>query len=45
MDAWLAAFAIRSGMRLVTFDREFERYRAEGLDLLLLEQTTGWSKG
>jgi len=36
MDAWLAAFAIRARMRLVTFDRGFERYRADGLDLLVL---------
>lgn len=36
MDAWLAAFAILARMRLVTFDRGFERYRAEGLDLLVL---------
>ncbi|MCP5550400.1 MAG: hypothetical protein H7A53_05870 [Akkermansiaceae bacterium] len=37
MDAWLAAFAIRGRMRLVTFDEGFERYRSEGLDLLVLK--------
>ena len=36
MDAWLAAFAIRARMRLVTFDRGLERYRKDGLDLLVL---------
>ncbi|TLD68367.1 hypothetical protein FEM03_22960 [Phragmitibacter flavus] len=36
MDAWLAAFAICSRMRLVTFDQGFERYRPNGLDLLIL---------
>lgn len=38
MDAWLAAFAIRARMRLVTFDQGFERYRSDGLDLLVLEE-------
>jgi toxin-antitoxin system PIN domain toxin len=37
MDAWLAAFAITGGMRLVTLDRDFRNWEAEGLDLLLLE--------
>lgn len=41
MDAWLAAFAIRARLRLVTFDRGFERYRTDGLDLLLLAEAAG----
>lgn len=36
MDAFLAAFAMGHGLRLVTFDRGFESYRKKGLDLLLL---------
>lgn len=34
-DAFLAAFAISTNLRLVTFDRDFLRFR--GLDMLLLE--------
>jgi toxin-antitoxin system PIN domain toxin len=34
MDAYLAAFAIGGGYRLVTIDRAFQQY--DGLDLLLL---------
>lgn len=34
-DAYLAAFALAGGLRLVTFDRDFSRFN--GLDLLLLE--------
>jgi hypothetical protein len=33
-DAYLAAFAISAGMRLVTFDNDFSRF--EGLNLLRL---------
>ena len=33
-DAYLAAFAISAGLRLVTFDKDFERF--PGLDLLRL---------
>ena len=36
MDAYLAAFAIRAGVRLVTLDGDFKKYRRDGLDLLLL---------
>ncbi len=36
MDAYLAAFALRAGMRLVTLDRDFEEYEKDGLDLFLL---------
>jgi len=36
MDAYLVAFAMCAQMRLVTFDRGFDRWRADGLDLLLL---------
>ncbi len=35
-DAYLAAFAISGGMRLVSFDADFERF--DGLDLLLLRR-------
>jgi toxin-antitoxin system PIN domain toxin len=36
MDAYLAAFAISGGMRLVTLDKDFRNYEPMGLDLLLL---------
>ena len=36
-DAYLAAFAIAGGCRLVTFDAAFRQFEAESLDLLLLE--------
>jgi toxin-antitoxin system PIN domain toxin len=36
MDAYLAAFAISGGMRLVTLDRDFRNFESMGLDLLLL---------
>jgi len=36
MDAYLAAFALRAGMRLVTLDGDFEGYKQEGLDVRLL---------
>jgi toxin-antitoxin system PIN domain toxin len=39
MDAYLAAFALQSRMRLVTLDGDFEKYRKDGLDLLLLRAT------
>lgn len=35
-DAYLAAFAIAAGYRLVTFDRGFRQYKADGLELELL---------
>ncbi len=35
-DCYLAAFALCAGMRIVTFDRDFERF--PDLDLLLLKQ-------
>jgi toxin-antitoxin system PIN domain toxin len=41
MDAYLAAFALHSRMRLVTLDGDFEKYRKDGLDLLLLRATNG----
>jgi toxin-antitoxin system PIN domain toxin len=34
-DAYLAAFAVRAGLRLVSFDKGFRRF--EGLDVLTLE--------
>lgn len=36
MDAYLAAFALAGGYRLVTTDRAFRQFT--GLDLILLEQ-------
>lgn len=33
MDAYLAAFAIRSGLRCVTFDKGFQEFVPHGLDL------------
>jgi len=36
MDAYLAAFAVETGMRLVTFDRGFQKFVPLGLNLLLL---------
>ena len=37
MDAYLAAFAICGGMRLVTLDRDFSRFVPQGLSLQLAE--------
>jgi uncharacterized protein len=36
MDAYLAAFAICGGMRLVTLDRDFSRFVPQGLSLQLV---------
>lgn len=36
MDAYLAAFAICGGMQFVTLDKDFKKFQAMGLDLLLL---------
>ncbi len=36
MDAYLAAFAITAGMRLVTFDKDFLNFTSQGLDLQVL---------
>jgi uncharacterized protein len=36
MDAYLAAFAIAGGLRLVTLDHDFKSYETHGLDLILL---------
>ena len=36
MDAYLAAFALTGGLRLVTLDKDFRNYVPAGLDLLLL---------
>lgn len=36
MDAYLAAFAITGGMRLVTLDKGFRQFEGQGLDLLIL---------
>ena len=40
MDAYLAAFALSGGWRLVSLDRDFLRYTSEGLDLQLLQPNT-----
>lgn len=36
MDAYLAAFAMASGLRLVTLDRDFQNFVSQGLNLQLL---------
>ncbi len=36
MDAYLAAFAITGGLRMVTLDKDFLNFESHGLDLLLL---------
>jgi predicted nucleic acid-binding protein len=36
MDAYLAAFAICGGMRLVTLNKDLKNFEPMGLDLLLL---------
>jgi toxin-antitoxin system PIN domain toxin len=38
MDAYLAAFAITGGLRMVTFDKDFRNFESHGLDLLLLSK-------
>ena len=38
MDAYLAAFAITGGLRMVTLDKDFRNFEAHGLDLLLLSK-------
>ncbi|MDQ3565774.1 MAG: PIN domain-containing protein [Pseudomonadota bacterium] len=36
MDAYLAAFALHAGMRFVTLDGDFEKYKEAGIDVLML---------
>ena len=36
MDAYLAAFAITGGHQMVTFDKAFRQFQAQGLELRLL---------
>jgi toxin-antitoxin system PIN domain toxin len=36
MDAYLAAFAIKGGMRMLTIDRDFKQFVGQGLDLNLI---------
>jgi predicted nucleic acid-binding protein len=36
MDAYLAAFAIAGGLRLVTLDRDFKNFVPQRLDIELL---------
>ena len=38
MDAYLAAFAISGGLRLLTLDQDFRNFVPRGLDLALLQQ-------
>lgn len=38
MDAYLAAFAITGGLRMVTLDKDFRNFESHGLDLLLLSK-------
>lgn len=38
MDAYLAAFAIGGGLRLVSLDQDFRNFTADGLDLQLLDR-------
>jgi toxin-antitoxin system PIN domain toxin len=40
MDAYLAAFALRGGMRLVTLDLDFEEFKNEVVDVLVLRAAT-----
>lgn len=35
MDAYLAAFAIAGGFRLLTLDKDFEPFKSQGLELIL----------
>lgn len=37
MDAYLAAFALAGGLRLVTLDGDFRNFVSQGLDLVLLQ--------
>lgn len=39
MDAYLAAFAVAGGLRLVTLDQDFKGFVPHGLDLTLLRPT------
>ena len=41
MDAYLAAFAIGSSLRMITLDRDFQQFLAAGLDLDLLPMEAG----
>ncbi len=36
MDAYLAAFAIAGGLRMVTLDRDFKNFVPQGLDMVML---------
>ena len=38
MDAYLAAFAISGGLRMLTLDQDFRNFVPRGLDLALLQQ-------
>lgn len=41
MDAYLAAFAIRTGLPFASLDADFRRFEAAGLDLHLLTDSKG----
>ncbi len=38
MDAYLAAFAIRGSLRMISLDGDFRKFLAAGLDLVLLSE-------
>jgi len=38
MDAYLAAFSVSGGYRLVTFDQAYRQFESGGLDLVLLKE-------
>ena len=38
MDAYLSAFAITAGLRIITLDRDFKNYVTYGLDLDLIDR-------
>jgi predicted nucleic acid-binding protein len=37
MDAYLAAFAIAAGLRLISLDQDFRQFESQGLVLQLLQ--------
>jgi uncharacterized protein len=45
MDAYLAAFAIRGSLRLISLDRDFQQFIGAGLDLVLLRVDAGSVEG
>jgi len=45
MDAYLAAFAIRGSLRMISLDRDFEQFLGAQLDLVLLQVDAGSGEG